>query len=95
MIMVMMLVTIFKIITTLATFKRMLVEIMIISYQVTFSAIITTLITLLLPTNIAEPLIRTLIGIFGISDLGPFILDSYLPKVVTHIHISGKLYDMI
>ena len=64
-------------------------------HQVTFSAIITTLITLLLPTNIAEPLIRTLIGIFGISDLGPFILDSYLPKVVTHIHISGKLYDMI
>lgn len=50
-------------------------------YEVTFSAIITTLVTLLLPTSIGEPLIRTLIGIFGISELGPFILDSYLPKI--------------
>jgi len=50
-------------------------------YEVTFSAIVTTLITLLLPTSIAEPLIRTLTGIFGISELGPFIIDTYLPKL--------------
>jgi len=52
-------------------------------YEITFSSIISTLITLLLPPTLADPLVSALLGAFGIGDssTGTFIRQVYLPKI--------------
>jgi hypothetical protein len=51
-------------------------------YEVTFSAIITTLATLLLPTGLVEPLIAALLDLFSIGDtFSRFIKEVYYPRV--------------
>ena len=48
----------------------------------TFSALITTLVTLLLPPSLGEPLIAGLIDIFGVDQQsGEFIMETYYPQV--------------
>ena len=52
----------------------------------TFSALITTLITLLLPPSVGEPLMAGLIDAFGVpQQFAEFITKTYYPQVNLYV----------
>lgn len=64
--------------------------------QVTFSAIISTLLILLLPPAVVEPIASALLGIFGIAEgqVGRYILNTYIPKVNILTMTPPKLFSV-
>jgi len=62
-------------------------------YEFTFSAIIVTLFTLILPDLLADIIIQTLLNLFGIKEeFGPFILQEYVPQI--RYAMSGVLLPL-
>lgn len=51
-------------------------------YEFTFSALVVTLFTLILPDNLADMVFDTLLNLFGIKEeFGTFILQDYVPQI--------------